>query len=241
MSYKKIFVTSTGRAGSKFMFHLLKEFGLKVGGHERHLGPEGGVISFTWNRFCHPKHFAPTKENEEGPIKNWNQVALVREPLACILSLTTVNIHSGPQQFRFLETPEVKGCRDVLKRSMIFYYQVNNWLFELWQENNIQGFIRLEDVGDRKTLSKIVELTHTDLDTNNVEISSADFDSKVEKLQNSYNFLDKKYEKKLNTRLDNNKYLDNNDIVTWETMNDIDTDLTNDIKSLSKKIGYEIL
>ena len=235
MSYKKIFVTSTGRTGSKFMFSLLKEFGLQLGAHEQYVGPEGGVITFTWNKDTTIEHFVPE------PIKDWNQVALVREPLACILSLTTVKFHSGPQEFRFLETPEVRGCRDVLKRSMIFYYQVNNWLFELWQKNNIQGFIRLEDVGDRKTLSKIVELTHTDLDTNNVEISSADFNSKVEKLQNSYNFLDKKYEKKLNTRLDNNKYLYNNDIVTWETMNDIDTDLTNDIKSLSKKIGYEIL
>ena len=143
MSYKKIFVTSTGRAGSKFMFFLLNEFELQVGRHEHYVGPEGGVISFTWNKFCDTKHFAPTKGNEEGPIKNWNQVALVREPLACILSLTTVKFHSGPQQFRFLETPEVKGCRDVLKRSMIFYYQVNNWLFELLKYHQLLLILKL--------------------------------------------------------------------------------------------------
>ena len=238
MSYKRIFVTSTGRAGSKFMYFLLNEFGLQIGRHEVHVGPEGGVISFHWNKFSDTEHFAPNKKSEEGPITDWNQVALVREPLACILSLTTVSFHSGPQKFRFLETPAVKGCKDALKRSMIFYYQVNNWLFELWQKSKIEGFIKLEDVGDKTTLSKIVELTHTDLDTNNVEIPSTEFDSKLEKLQNAYNLLDKKYKKKLNTRLEQNKYLNNNDIVTWETMNDIDVNLTNDIKSLSKKMGY---
>ena len=44
----------------------------------------------------------------------------------------------------------------------------------------------------------------------------------------------------MNTRVHRNNYLNNKGIVTWETMNSIDVDLTNDIKSISKKMGYQI-
>ena len=90
---KKIIITGTGRCGSRFLFVVLTDCGLKLGRHEVSHGPDGGMLNFGWNGEIHDQGLV---ENIEQHI----QVGLVREPIACIASLTTGTGGKGPTMHR---------------------------------------------------------------------------------------------------------------------------------------------
>lgn len=235
MSNKKIFITSTGRTGSKFIHHLLSRARFDVGLHERRIGEDGAIITFGWNRFITTDQFAPN-EKVHGPLELWNQVALVREPISCITSLQTLRHNNGPDKFKFFEE-RLKSSGELrtntLYKSMMFYYCINNWLFELWDKKMIDGFIRIEDLPNRDTIDTLVKLLHTDVKTNRVDKSPLEISTLTTELLTHHNFLDEKYKKKLNTRFNPKAP------ATWESMAELDEELTRDIRQLAYNMGYK--
>lgn len=131
----KLFISSTGRAGSSYVYKTLQGAGLQLGSHEKNLGFDGGVINFG---FLEDKYFKLIKNDTL-----YYKIHLVRDPLKCISSLTTTNKNRGPinrrhNMFNDILKPET----NTLRRSMIYYYEVNNYLYSLATFNTV---LRLEE------------------------------------------------------------------------------------------------
>lgn len=114
----KIILTSTGRAGSRFVHNTLAGSGLELGKHEANLGRDGGALNFG---FLSREHFDILSNSTE-----YYKIHLVRNPLECIASLTTTNSYKGPvNRNNSIFNTELNSEPDPLRRSMMYYYNVN--------------------------------------------------------------------------------------------------------------------
>ena len=124
---KKIIITGTGRCGSAFLYKILTNCGLDLGRHEKRHGVNGGILNFGWNSQIHDSGLV--KDTEQ-----YIQIGLIREPLACISSQTTGTNGKGPMMHstEYYKT-EVAAGKDSLHKGMLYYYYVNNFLYELYK------------------------------------------------------------------------------------------------------------
>lgn len=123
MNKNKIMITGIGRCGSKMLHNCLSSLGMDLGLHEKTIGVDGAGLNFGWNKYITNERIAP-----DGYI----QIGVVRQPLKCISSLTTASGGKGPynKANEFFKNELRKG-KTPLHKSMIYYYYVNNFLYNL--------------------------------------------------------------------------------------------------------------
>ena len=208
---KKIIITGTGRCGSAFFHKMLTNCGLDLGEHEKSHGVNGGILNFGWNSQIH----------DSGLIKNteqYIQVGLIREPLACISSQSTGSKGQGPRMHltEYFKTKVAAG-KGPLHKGMLYYYYVNNFLYELYKNNKIDSIFKIEDCKDRDKLSDLLEL----FAKAGLRVSVDTFIERSKEFGTNYN-----------TRKHKN--------YSWDDLHKKDTILTNKIQRLSQKLNYKI-
>jgi len=208
---KKIIITGTGRCGSAFLHKMLTNCGLDLGKHEKSHGVNGGILNFGWNSQIH----------DSGLIKNteqYIQVGLIREPLACISSQATGSKGQGPRMHltEYFKTKVAAG-KGPLHKGMLYYYYVNNFLYELYKDNKIDSIFKIEDCKDRDKLSDLLEL----FAKAGLRVSVDTFIERSKEFGTNYN-----------TRKHKN--------YSWDDLHKKDTSLTNKLQRLSQKLNYKI-
>ena len=136
---KKLIITGTGRCGSSFIHNVLTDCEFKLGKHEHQIKEHGGTLNFGWNKYISNESIHPNDKHD------WLSIGLVRSPLQCISSLTTI---SSWDRHNKKFSVELKKSNSTLHKSMLYYYHVNNYLYELHKNNKLDGLFGIDHLND---------------------------------------------------------------------------------------------